>query len=256
MNKQIVKLKHTSVLTNQIVDQLKSKAVNVLRRNYLNPRNNQPMWVTHAKGNRYPTDYYLRNNCLPAHLSIVNDLKSLGLSPRVVVGFLHASDETESNIDLIKNFSLTSNDKSIDSLFHCWIEFDNSYEILDITSDCALKSKNGYLLNPLKNSHKAVLTDLASVYTFHSKFVFRCLYFTDPVIGRTENDVKKETESYLIDFSKQQCIKLEDSKGDFEKLLSGQECKGSLKDQCINLVFLFNDKLKNIWSFLSKIIDK
>ncbi|WP_162048025.1 hypothetical protein [Vibrio taketomensis] len=154
------------------VDEYKLHAIKVLHEVYIRTESNQPLWVSFGE----PSLSYLDDNCLPAHFAILPEVKKKAPKAGVVIGVLGTPvlsklNEVFNNIANMNPFE----DDDANAFFHAWIRLnidDPNSEIIDITSNPAKYSAQGYLNKPLPRGHIEVLTKQSDVYHFHAKYTY------------------------------------------------------------------------------------
>ncbi|EHR6475069.1 hypothetical protein [Vibrio parahaemolyticus] len=203
----------TKLLNKEMVDQFKLDAIRVLQNNYVRPDTNQPLWVTYKKYESWQNkDDFLANNCLPAHLAVLPDVKKIAPNATVVIGILHDTDKASFKriSDHIRNLHPIYTQEP-DKYFHAWIKLNTNTEcfsILDFISNDAVTSTNGYLDTPLINGHIEILNTEQSVYDFHAKYISN--KFHRFRVSRTPDSNTKE---FLENFSRQQNISISQAFG-------------------------------------------
>ncbi|CCN40141.1 conserved hypothetical protein [Vibrio nigripulchritudo FTn2] len=154
---------------------------------------------------------HLRQNCLPAHLAIINQVKTLNLGPNpaVVIGeLLDANKELSAKeIALIKNKSVSG--PGVHDNYHAWIVLDVSdsqSDIIDITGHHfkGVQVPEHYMNNAIAAReglrHQPVLTEESDVYSYHANLVK-----AQVSTGTTEQN-RKELIGYLRKFAALQGI--------------------------------------------------
>jgi hypothetical protein len=204
----------TQLLNKSIVDKLKLHAIKVLQTEYLRPDIDQPLWVTYKKYEEWQCskDKFLANNCLPAHLAILPEVKKIAPDAIVVIGILHETDKNlfKEIINHIESFD-PINTSEPDKYFHAWIKLNlkpSCCAILDIISDVAQTSTNGYLDLPLEKGHIEILTTKESVYDFHAKYIKNRFN-----MSRANGTADSNSKAFLKRFSEQQGISITDAFG-------------------------------------------
>ena len=220
----------TYLLNKRIVDQFKLDAIKVLQTEYLRPDTKQPLWVTYKQYEAWQNkDTFLANNCLPAHLAILPEVKKIAPQATVVIGILNNKNKAyfKEISEHIRNLH-PIHTKEPDKHFHAWIKLNTSphcCSILDFTSSNATSSTNGYLDTPLKNGHIEILNTEELVYDFHAKYIY------SKFNKFRVNDIPvNNTKKYLDDFSKQQNINHRKAFGTLEFPSINKPHKNSFKE--------------------------